>query len=341
MGLVGCGKMMASHAKGINQVTDKLQIVAVCDIVRENAQVVADALDNDVFVTNCWSDLADKVDAVMVALPHDLHYECGVFFARHKKHIFMEKPLANSEEECLRLIEICEEEGVKLMCGYPMRYVPGLAKLKELVDSGDYGKVIMMSLWTEQLTRAAETSWENTARIGGGQLFSHGCHYLDLMLWFLGNPVQGTHIGTRNGTPWLLKEGTSAVTIKFENGAIGYHGATWGARGTRLGYDFQIQTEKGMLEYDHQTGEVLLYDKNREHDPGEILEKVDKKVLFTYDPGKPTQHEIRHFAECVLEDKIPMTDCHSALQSVRVIWKLYDAEKFGIVADLRGLGLPE
>jgi hypothetical protein len=42
-----------------------------------------------------------------------------------------------------------------------------------------------------------------------------------------------------------------------------------------------------------------------------------------------------------LEDKIPMTDGHSALQSLRVIWKLYDAEKFGIVADLRGLGLPE
>ena len=341
MGLIGCGKMMAGHAKAVNKVTDRLELVAVCDIIKENAQAVADVLENDVYVTTRWEELVDKVDAVMVALPHDLHYECGVFFARHKKHIFMEKPLANSEEECVRLIEICEEEGVTLMCGYPMRYVPGLVKLKELVDSGDYGKVIMMSLWTEQLTRAAETSWENTARIGGGQLFSHGCHYIDLMLWFLGEPVQGTHLGTRNGTPWLLKEGTSAVTIKFENGAIGYHGATWGARGTRLGYDFQVQTEKGMLEYKHSTGEVLLYDANREHDPGEIVEKVDKKVLFKYDPGKQTQHEIRHFADCVLNHEIPMTDGHSALQSLRVIWKLYDAEKAGVVADLRGLGLPE
>ena len=78
--------------------------------------------------------MVDKVDAVMVALPHDLHYECGVFFARNKKHIFMEKPLANTEEECVRLIDICEEEGVTLMCGYPMRYIPGLVKLKELSD---------------------------------------------------------------------------------------------------------------------------------------------------------------------------------------------------------------
>ena len=76
MGLVGCGKMMASHAQGINKVTDKLEIVAVCDIIKENAQAVADALDNEVFVATRWEELVDKVDAVMVALPHDLHYEC-------------------------------------------------------------------------------------------------------------------------------------------------------------------------------------------------------------------------------------------------------------------------
>ena len=56
----------------------------------------------------------NKVDAILCVLPHHLHYECGMFFARHKKHILMEKPLCNTEEECLRLIEICEEEKVVL-----------------------------------------------------------------------------------------------------------------------------------------------------------------------------------------------------------------------------------
>lgn len=341
MGLIGCGMMMEGHARAINLVTEKLQIVAVCDVIKENAQAVADALDNDVYVATRWEELVDKVDAVLVALPHDLHYECGVFFARHKKHLLMEKPLANSEEECIRLINICEEEGVKLMCGYPMRYVPGLVKLRELVTSGEYGKIMMMSIWTEQLTKLPENHWSCTSRLGGGQLFSHGCHYIDLMLWFLGDPVQGTHIGTTVGTPWLMKEGTSAVTMKFENGAVGYHGGTWGARGTRLGYDFQVQTEKGMLEYKHATGELLLYDKNKEHVPGEEEEKVERKILHKFEPGKQTQYEIRHFVDCILEDKVPLTDGHSALQSLRVIWKLYEAENSGVVADLRGLGLPE
>jgi predicted dehydrogenase len=341
MGLIGCGNMMASHAVSINKVTEKLEIVAVCDIIESRAETIAKALNNDAYITTDWTTMVDKVDAVMVALPHDLHYECGVFFARNKKHIFMEKPLANTEEECVRLIDICEEEGVTLMCGYPMRYIPGLVRLKELLDSGEYGKIIMMSIWTEQLTKAEETSWKSTSRLGGGQLFSHGCHYIDLMLWFLGEPVQGSHLGTCVGTPWLMKEGTSALIMKFENGAVGYHGATWGARGTRLGYDFQVQTEKGMLEYDYFKGEIILYDKDKEHVPGEVVERVQSKVLEKYITGKQTQYEIGHFADCILENKRPITDGPSALQGLRVIWKLYEAEKNGVVADLRGLGLPK
>ena len=85
-----------------------------------------------------------------------------------------------------KLIETCKEEGVTLMCAYPVRYWPGVVKLKEMIDSGEFGKVMQMSIWTEQLTKGLdETGWGNTARIGGGQFFSHGCHYIDLFLHFL------------------------------------------------------------------------------------------------------------------------------------------------------------
>ena len=343
LGFIGCGGSMAKiHAQGFLECSDIVKITAVCDIVEERARDVASVLD-DPYVTTDYRTMVDHVDAVLVVLPHDLHYECGMFFARHKKHILMEKPLCNSEEECLRLIETCEEEQVVLMCAYPVRYWPGIVKLKELVDSGEYGKIIQMSVWTEQLTRWSETHWGSTARLGGGQLFSHGCHYIDLLLWFLGEPVWGAHIGTRVGTPWLLKEGTSAVTMLFENGAIGYHGATWGARGTRMGYDFQIQTERGMLEYDHIAGEVRLFNKNAEHKPGAEGSDQDMQILWTRsgERSKQTQFELRHFIDCIHTGKKPLTDARSSLQGLRVIWKLYDAEAHHVMADLRGLGLKE
>ena len=334
MGLIGCGKMMSAHAKAVNSCTRDLEITAVCDILPERAAEVARVLGNNPSIFTNYRDMTGEVDAVLIALPHDLHYECGMFFAKQHKHIMMEKPLCNSEEECLRLIETCEQEGVVLMCAYPVRYWPGIVRLKEMVDSGEYGKVFMMSVWTEQLTVYPWDHWGLTARLGGGQLFSHGCHYIDLLMWFLGQPVTGTHIGTNLGTEWMLREGTSAVTIKFASGAIGYHGATWGARGTRLGYDFQIHTEKGLLDYDHSAGTITFYSNDRAHDPGAVSRST-KEILW--DKGtndKATQHEVNHFADCVLSGKKPLTDGRSALEGLRVIWKLYDAEKHNTAADL-------
>ncbi len=341
MGLVGCGNMMKTHAKAVNEVSEYLEITALCDLNEESAKDVAEVL-NDPYITNDYKTMLDHVDAVLVALPHDLHYECGVFFARNKKHILMEKPLCNTEEECLNLIKICEEEKVTLMCAYPVRYWLGIVKMKEIIDSGKMGAVMQMSVWTEQLTMPDELHWSATARIGGGQFFSHGCHYIDLLLWFLGNPVKGMHFGTRVGTPWLLKEGTSVAAITFESGAIGYHGATWGARGTKLGYNFQVHTEKGMLEYDHSSGELRIYDNNAEHKPGEATNNGQEyRVVFKEDVAgqKQTQFEIKHFIDCVHSGKKPNTDGYSALQGLRVIWKMYDAEKNNVIADLRGLGL--
>lgn len=345
LGLIGCGKMMGTHVQGVQKV-ENVEIVAVCDIIEENAKEVADALGNNPKIFLNYKEMVDMVDAVMIALPHDLHFECGMYFACHDKHILMEKPLCNSERECEILIETCEKRNLKLMCAYPVRFWPGVVKLKELVDSGEYGELIQMSIWTEQLTGADFSytdgqQWVITNRLGGGQLFSHGCHYVDAMLWFLGEPISGAHMGTRNGTPWMLEEGTSALVMKFENGVVGYHGATWGARGTRLGYDYQIHTEKGMLEYDHFAGEIRFYHGSEIHNPGDLTESQKYDVLWKREgeKSKETQHEIRHFVDCVINDKTPITNGRVALQGLKVIWALYNAEKNNMLADLRGLGL--
>ena len=338
IGLVGCGKMMDAHVADTNKLTTS-KIVAVCDIIRENAEAVAKVLDNPKVYTD-YKDMVDDVDAVLVALPHDLHYECGLFFARHKKHVLMEKPLCNTEEECRRLIDVCKEEGVTLMCGYPVPHYPAVRKLKELVDSGKFGKVIQMSVWTEQWTNSKnEFGWGKSARLGGGQFFSHGCHYVDLLMRFLGKPIKGYHIGNNIGMYNMLKEGTSAVVLQFEGGTIGYHGASWAARGSRLGWSIQILMENGsMLEYHKsEEPEIRLYDADPAVNGHEINNYT---VIWKQKASNPTRWykylnlQMDHFAECVIEKKTPITDGESAMKSLQVIWALYDAEKRNYIPDL-------
>lgn len=342
LGIIGCGSMSVTHAKGFMELSDVLKVTAVADIVPEQAQHTARVLGDVVAVTD-YRELLPYVDAVFIVLPHDLHYPVTMECLKAGKHVLVEKPMATSEEECLHMIHEAEARNRVLMVAYPNRYNPLMNRLKEIVDAKQYGEVFQMSIWTEQLTQYEEGHWARSAkRLGGGQFFSHGCHYIDLLLWFLGRPVKGTHAGTNVGTPWMEMEGSSFATLTFESGVLGHHAGTWGARGTRLGYSFHVQCEQGMLEVNYTDNKLYFHSGMKEERAGVHLSSPDTEILMELEKSdKITHFEIRHFAECVLEGKKPLTDGPGSLQGLRVIWRLYEAETKDVVADLTGLGLDE
>ena len=238
------------------------------------------------------------------------------------------------------MIETAKRNDRVLMVAYCMRYHPLVLKFKEAIDSGDYGKVFQLSIWTEQHTQRDTDNWICKAdTLGGGQFFSHGCHYVDLMLWMLGKPVRGVHLGSNMCTEWMEKEGTSNVTVEFESGAMGYHFGTWGARGTRLGYSFHAHCEKGMIELNLAKGQVLYLGDVEKHVPGDHDPGQKELVLLEAKHAKPTEVEMAEFIDCIETGKKPLTDPVSSLEGLKVIWKLYDAEEAGTMADLKGLGL--
>lgn len=342
LGIIGCGGIANSgHAKGLIQLSDIMTVTVACDHNLVRAEQMVQLVGAEKAVTD-YRDMLDDVDAVLIALPHDLHYEVGLACLKAEKHVLMEKPLANTEEECAELIRLAEAKKLVLMTAYPVPFWPVIEKMKELIDSKAYGDIFQLSIWTEQMTFAEEGHWTHSAkRLGGGQLFSHGCHYIDLMLRFLGNPVKGVHMGTNLGTPWMEKEGTSNVTIEFENGVMGYHFGTWGARGSRLGYSIHAHCTKGMLDMHLGEGKLYAY-SNMKVEHGDLETRSSSEVLMEIEePGKMTQHETRHFLDCITSNKKPIVDGPRSIQGLRVIWKLYEAEQNNTIADLRGLGLDE
>jgi len=137
----------------------------------------------------------------------------------------------------------------------------------------------------------------------------------------------------------MEREGTSNVVIKFESGAMGYHFGTWGARGSSHVYDFQVHTEHGFFDYKHYDS-IMTFIHNMGPDVG--TGKYPRTITWNFnDKTKQTQYEINHFTDCVLNDKQPLTDPRSALESNRLIWKLYEAEEKGVIADLRDIKAPD
>ncbi|HHX41835.1 MAG TPA: Gfo/Idh/MocA family oxidoreductase [Armatimonadetes bacterium] len=339
VGIIGCGGMARSHASRFSMILDQVEITATVDVVRERAQAVADLLPGEVTVSEDYREILDKVDAVLLVLPHHLHHPVTLECLAAGKHVLVEKPMANSEQECLEMIEAAKRADRVLMVAYCMRFHPLVVKMKELIDAKTYGDVFQLSIWTEQLTRYPEDHWASSAKtLGGGQLFSHGCHYIDLLLWMLGKPVWGTHFGTNTGTPWMEREGTSNVTIEFEGGVMGYHMGTWGARGSRLKYSFHAHCTEGMIEADISHGRLIAHSKSVIHDPANHDAAQAEEVLLEIPHAKPTEVEMAHFIECIRTGKKPLTDPVSSLEGLQVIWKLYEAEEKRALANLRGMG---
>jgi UDP-N-acetyl-2-amino-2-deoxyglucuronate dehydrogenase len=340
LAIVGCGFISDVHAKAFSELKHKIEVVGTCDVEIEKAQEMANVLGID-YVTTDYRDLFDKCDAYLLALPHHLHHSIGIDCLKHGKHVLMEKPLAISEEECLDLIHTAEKNNVTLMVAYMIRFHPMVLKLKEIIDRRTYGELFQMSIWTEQYTYYEPGTWcTSAAKLGGGQFFSHGCHYVDLLLWYLGKPIKGAHLGTNLCTPWMEMEGTSNAIFEFEGGRLAYHFGTWGTKGTRHSYAIHAFFEDGMVECCLNEGKIYLHQTK---DLSNYFEKSDTETLIF--ECEPTSHlpkyELEHFADCLINGTKPVTDGGKTLQGHRVIWRMYDAERRNVIADLRGLSFDD
>jgi len=334
LGLVGCGFISEIHKTAFGELKDKMEIVATCDVDLDKAKSIADMLGCSIAVDD-YKQIIDQVDAVLLALPHHLHHPIGMDFLTRGIHVLMEKPLALSVAECEELINAAEESGAKLMVAYIMRYHPQVVKLKEIIDSKVYGDIFQMSIWTEQYTYIPEGSWMRDAKkLGGGQLFSHGCHYVDLLFWYMGKPVRGAHLGSNLCTPWMEMEGTSNAIFEFEGGRLAYHFGTWGAKGTRHSYAIHAFFEDCMIECCLNEGQMFIH---RSTDLGNYSEKSDvAELIFECEPTSHLpKYEIEHFADCIINNIQPLTGGREALKGQQAIWEMYKAERENRYADLR------
>jgi predicted dehydrogenase len=292
----------------------------VVDLDGEKAASVAKELGCG-FTTD-WRKVLDDVDAISFATPHHLHAPIALEAIRAGKHVLMEKPLANTEAECVELIRAAAEHGVILMLAYIVRFRPEIQRLKQAIESEEFGKPFNANCWIEGYLPPAPGTWfASKERLGGGVLFSHGCHYIDILLWLLGEPIQAVGLGTRLGTEWMEGEGTHHSLLKFAGGALAHLETSWGMKYKSRPALLHIHTPEACLI---QTGNKL-----------EVITAAGKQVL--YEPEQPAASnrralgEIEHFLECVQTGKRPLTDGNEGLRSLRTIWAIYSQGGTGMI----------
>ncbi len=295
LGIVGCGSMGRSLATNAKALEPMAKVVAVCDTDEQALRSAAEEFSAKPFADPAELLACDEVQAVVIATPGDSHCALCLQAAQAQKHVFCEKPMALTVQECDQMIAACEEAGVKLMIGHVLRYIPAFAEMLRIVREGEIGKPFAM-----QTTRVssgwggARKQWRDVRATSGGVLFEVSVHELDFMCCVLGEPQAVHCIGGQYVDQTVDYEDLLLLNISFENNGVGHLAA--GLASALRTYDGKIWGTEGTI-FHRGWGKftVKRFDgEEREVDPQELEQEYG------------VQRELREFVEAVLEDK-PVT----------------------------------
>ena len=158
-----------------------------------------------------------NVDAVYIATPNSLHAEHAITAAKHKKHIIVEKPMAMNLAECDAMNEAADKYGVKLLCGHTHSFDPPIRKMRDIVKSGELGKLCMINTWNynEFMYRPR---MKHELAMTRGVVLNQGPHHVDIVRLIGGGMVRSVRAMTGVWDPAREWEGSYTCFLEFADG---------------------------------------------------------------------------------------------------------------------------
>ena len=219
VGIIGASRVSGGHAQAIAAVPEtRLVAIAEPDAQRREQftrkHACAAYADHDQL-------LADPhVDIVMVGLPHFLHTEVARAACRAGKHIFLEKPMAMTLEDCDAIIAAVESAGIKLLVGHTEHFLPAGLAAKRIIQDGQLGTVVFATdTWYRTFDLANRPPWFlDRAEGGGGMWYMNGVHMLDRLTWLIGSPITAVRAWVSNPMVGQNADDTGLAWLDFANG---------------------------------------------------------------------------------------------------------------------------
>jgi len=285
----------------------------------------------------------DDVEGILLTTPNATHAEHAVSAAQNGKHVFVDKPIANTLEDGGKIVAACEKSGVVLLVGHDMRRLSGFRKLKELLDQGAIGKPVMVeSNFSARLgfeLTADKWRWRgDDSGCPAGALMTMGIHHADTLQYYFG-PIKTVFAFFNKLYTRADVEDVTMTTFQFDSGVLGYLGSTYVspranwiyAYGTdghlsctlslpNLPFDEYLQVWSVVDRYTS----LQLYDKGK-----------DKPETIVLPVGDPILEEIDEFADCIRTGKKPETDGRRALAALALIRAAIDSARTGKPIDLK------
>ena len=220
IGIVGAGIIGQSHKEAMVKNTG-CRLVAVCDLVVEKARELAEGTEANVYTDYKEMAETEELDAVILNLPHFLHKDVTIYFLEKRIAVLVEKPMANTVEECDAMIAAAKATNTLLAVGHVQRYFEAYRKVRELIEKEALGKLCLIteSRNTHYFNEARPRWFLDKAKAGGGILMNYGAHSLDKILYTTGASIVQVAANGNNFLNDADVEAAAQVMLKLSNGA--------------------------------------------------------------------------------------------------------------------------
>lgn len=336
--LVGCGRIAKRHSEllGERQI-EGATLVAVCDLVLEKAQAIADR-----YTVPAYTDMhemmdTESIDVVVVLTESGMHASNVVALAAYGSHIVVEKPMALTLDDADAMIEACDKHGVRLFVVKQNRFNVPVVQLRKALEEGRFGRLIMGTIrvrWCRTQAYYNQDSWRGTWAMDGGVLTNQASHHIDLLEWMMGD-VESVFAKSKTALVEIEAEDTAVVVLKFRNGALGLIEATTAIRPKDLEGSISVLGETGSVEIGgFAVNEMKTWNfSNQQDGDDDVLEKYSVNPPNVYGFGHQAYYE--HVVDCLRNNSSQLVDGLQGRRSLELINAIYESIETGKEVSLR------
>jgi UDP-N-acetyl-2-amino-2-deoxyglucuronate dehydrogenase len=328
--LVGCGRIAANHFGAFEQFRDRAELVAVCDI--DPAALAAATKRTGAKGYSSLTDLlaASDADIVVLSTPSGLHPEQAIQVAASGRHVMTEKPMATRWEDGKRMVQACDNAGVRLFVVKQNRHNATLQLLKRAVENDRFGKIYMVTVnvfWTRPQSYYDSAKWRGTWEFDGGAFMNQASHYVDLLDWLLG-PVESIYAYTATLARNIEVEDTGVAAVRWRTGALGTINVTMLTYPKNLEGSITIIGEKGTARIGGvAVNEIQHWEFADASEEDRQVKNASYQTTSVYGFGHPVYYD--NVIKVLRGEAEPQTDGREGLKSLELLIAMYRSARDG------------
>lgn len=316
IGMVGLGRLGMKHAENIAFRVSGAELGAVCALETERVETAR----RDWSVPRGYADftrmLEDKeLDAVLIASSSAVHCRQVEQALEAGFHVFCEKPLGVTLEECVRAENVVARHPDRIfMLGFMRRFDPSYRRAKKLIDEGYIGRPILFRGYSVDPESAIEGAIR-FAPSSGGQFLDMSVHDIDLARWMLGGEAETVYAtGGCYAHPEFAAYGDGdnlAALVRFDNGAMAFFLA-----GRTAAHGYAVETEIIGTKASLRIANVPQKDLVELLDERGVVRECSQSFLERFESAYIA--EIQEFVDCIREKRTPQLNVHDGTMATKL-----------------------